>query len=288
MRYHLIDASPYIFRGYFSLPASLRSPSGQPINAVYGFASFLLKLREDEKVTALAVAFDRSLTTSFRNELLPTYKAQRELPDPELEAQLEACERLTRALGIPALVSERYEAEDLLAGLCAPLAAAGEEIVLVSPDKDLMQLVTDRVSLLDYARGESYGPAAVAAKFGVRPDQIVDFLGLAGDAVDNIPGVAGIGVKSAAALLATFGSIDALYSRLDEVPTLPLRGAKALAAKLAAGEKNAKLSRELARLVPAPHSLTAADLELKPARPELTDLVAELGFGNLKKRLLAW
>jgi DNA polymerase-1 len=288
MRCHLVDASPYIFRAYFSLPSSLRSPGGQPINAVYGFASFLLKLREAERVENLAVAFDRSLTSSFRNEMLPSYKAQRELPEAELEAQLDACERLTRSLGIPTLISDRYEAEDLLAGLCRVLVAEGHEVVLVSADKDLMQLVTDQVSLLDFARDERYGPAEVRAKFGVEPVQITDFLGLAGDSVDNIPGVAGVGAKTAAALLAHFGSIEGIYARLDEVAGLPLRGARSIQGKLAAGRAAAELSKRLATLECVPCTAGIEDMALRPASPELAALVEELGFGQLRARLAGW
>ncbi|MEM1201625.1 MAG: hypothetical protein AAGN66_00200 [Acidobacteriota bacterium] len=187
-RIHLVDASPYIFRAFFSLPPSLKSAAGLPANATYGFAGFLLKLLADEGVSHLALAFDESLTTSFRNDFYPEYKAQRELPNPDLERQLKGCVALAEALGIATFASPRYEAEDLLATVGAPLVEAGASAVIVSSDKDLMQLVTDRVELFDFARGERYGPAEVMVKFGVRPGQIADYLGLAGTASTTSPG----------------------------------------------------------------------------------------------------
>lgn len=291
MRIHLIDASPYLFRAYFSLPSSLTDKAGRPANAVYGFASFLLRLRDEEAPTHLALAFDRSLTSSFRNEILPSYKAQRELPPPELEAQQDACERLSRALGIATFSSERYEAEDLLAALCRSLAAEGHEICLVSADKDLMQLVSERVTLYDFARGERYDPEAVRAKFGVAPGQIADFLGLAGDSVDNIPGVSGVGPKTAAALLQELGSLEGIYQRLDEVPTLKIRGAAAIKAKLETHRESAFLSKRLALLpMEAAEEADAglARLALRAPTAELTELLDELGFGNIRAKLEAW
>ncbi len=291
MRVHLVDASPYIFRAYFSLPSSIVDRDGRPANAVYGFASFLLRLREEESLSHLALFFDRSLTSSFRNELLPSYKAQRELPPPELEAQQDGCERLGWALGIPVFSSARYEADDLLAALCRELAAAGHEICVVSSDKDLMQLVTEQVSLLDFARGERYDPAAVRSKMGVEPSQVADFLGLAGDSVDNIPGVPGVGPKTASALLQVFGSLENLYSRLSEVPALGIRGAASVAAKLAAHRDSAFLSKQLALLPPEAADEARAELAslaLRAPEEALGPLLDELGFGNIRAKLEAW
>ncbi|MEM7586477.1 MAG: 5'-3' exonuclease H3TH domain-containing protein [Acidobacteriota bacterium] len=194
---HLVDASPYIFRAYFSIPSKMVGRSGLPVNAVYGFTQFLLRLVEQENVTHLGLTFDKSLTTSFRNDIYPPYKAQRELPPPELEAQQDWCQEVGEALGAAIYVDTRYEADDLVGTLCRQLEPEGHEIVVVTSDKDLAQLVNERVSLLDFAKDERYDPAAVVEKFGVRPDQIIDYLGLAGDAVDNIPGVKGVGKKTA-------------------------------------------------------------------------------------------
>src|SRR6185312_8365841 len=271
---YLVDASPYIFRAHFSLPSSIKTPAGEPAAASYGFTSFLLKLIADEKPSHLALTFDRSLNTSFRNELYPAYKQQRDLPPPELEAQLDACVEIAAALGAATFIDDRYEADDLIGALCARLEKEEHRSVIVTSDKDLSQLVDERISLLDFAKGVRLDAGAVFEKFGVRPDQITDYLGLAGDTVDNIPGVKGIGGKTAAELLARFGHLEELYARLDELPSLAsLRGAKALHAKLAASRELAFLSKQLAtvaREVPGVKS-TLQDLEYRGADPALVE-----------------
>ncbi|HEY0515264.1 MAG TPA: 5'-3' exonuclease H3TH domain-containing protein [Thermoanaerobaculia bacterium] len=287
---HLVDASPYIFRGHFSLPSSIRTPDGSPAAASYGFTSFLLKLIADEKPTHLAVTFDRSLNSSFRNEIFPAYKQQRVLPPPELEAQLGACEEIAAALGAATFVDDRYEADDLIGALCTGLEAQGHGAVIVTSDKDLAQLVNERVSLFDAAKGLRLGPEAVFEKFGARPDQITDFLGLAGDTVDNIPGVKGIGAKSAAELLARFGHLEDLYARLDEFPWSNIRGAKSLHAKLAANREIAFLSKQLstvAREVPGV-SADLKSLEYRGADPaKVEELFKRLGFNKIRERVPA-
>ena len=286
---HLVDASPYIFRAHFSLPSSIKTPDGRPAAASYGFTSFLLKLLADEKPTHLAVAFDRSLNSSFRNEVYPAYKQQRELPPPELEAQLTTSEEIAEALGIATFVDERYEADDLIGTLCAQLEKTGHGAVIVTSDKDLAQLVGERVSLFDFGKGLRLTPKEVFEKFGVRPDQITDILGLAGDSVDNIPGIKGIGAKSAAELLARFDHLEDLYARLDELPRLSaIRGAKSLHAKLAANREIAFLSKQLAtvsRDVPGVKG-TLKSLELRGADPARVEaLFNRLGFNRIKERV---
>src|SRR5437763_6944895 len=167
---YLVDASPYIFRAHFSLPSSIKTPAGEPAAASYGFTSFLLKLIADEKPTHLAVAFDRSLNSSFRNELYPAYKQQRVLPPPELEAQLDACVEIAAALGAATFIDDRYEADDLIGALCARLEKEDHRAVIVTSDKDLAQLVDERITLLDFAKGIRLDAATVFTKFVVRPD----------------------------------------------------------------------------------------------------------------------
>jgi DNA polymerase I len=290
---HLVDASPYIFRAFFALPESITDPGGRPVNAAYGFAGFLNKLVESESPTHLALAFDRSLTTSFRNELYAQYKAGRELPPPELEAQIDDCFELAGAYGAARFIDERYEADDLIAALLrgpGGLEAAGHGAVIVTSDKDLAQLVTGRVSLLDFSKEERYGPAEVAEKFGVRPDQIADLLGLAGDPVDSIPGVPGVGKKTAVALLAAFGDLETLFERLDEVPRLDLRGAASCARKLEENRELAFLSKRLATAaVEAPAKASLGELEYRGADPEAIDpLFEHLGFTKIRDRIPRW
>jgi 5'-3' exonuclease len=287
---HLVDASPYIFRAYFSLPTSMVDPEGRPVNAVYGFAGFLLRLIAEEQPSHLALAFDGSLTTSFRNDFYPPYKAQRELPPAELEAQLDACRELGEAFGATTFIDDRYEADDIIATLCGPLRADGCEVVVVTSDKDLCQLVADGVTLYDFGKGTRFTPAEVVEKFGVHPEQIADYLGLAGDSVDNIPGVRGVGAKTAAALLSHFESIEEIYQRLDEVAGLAVRGAKSLAGKLKEHRELAELSKRLATVAfDAPVIATLAELALRGADPAKVDrLFARLGFENLRDRIESW
>ncbi len=287
MRVHLIDASPYLFRAFFALPPTMTDAEGRPNQVVLGFVAFLCRLLAEERPTHLAALFDRSLTTSFRNELYAGYKAGRELPPPELERQQLACRTAAQALGIAVFDDERYEADDLIATLQTRVCAAGAHAVIVSPDKDLGQLVGARCELFDFARERRYGPGEVQAKWGVRPEQLADLQGLAGDAVDDIPGVRGVGTKSAAALLGAFGSLDHLYARLDEageaaLDDLNLRGARSLARRLIAGRADALLSRELATLCrDAPIAATLADLARRPpARAAVEPAFRALGIAG--------
>ncbi len=287
---HLIDALPYVFRAYFSLPSSMKDPQGRQVNAVRGYSEFLLRYLADEGPTHVACLFDESLTTSFRNDFFPAYKAQRELPPAELEAQLDACQRVSRALGIATWSDQRYEADDLIATLAVPLEKKGHQVVVVSADKDLAQLVGESVSFYDFAKSARYGPDEVKERWGVRPDQIVDFLGLAGDSVDNIPGVRGVGPKTAVALLNHFPSLESLYERLDEVVEVEVRGAKTLGAKLEAARDDAFLSKRLATLATdAPVSAGLRELEWKGADRAETEAVFEgLGFPHFAQRVTKW
>ncbi|MCP3958637.1 MAG: hypothetical protein GY719_12360 [bacterium] len=287
---HLVDASPYIFRAYFSIPTKMVGKAGWPVNAVYGFAQFLLRLIDQEQVTHLGLAFDKSLTTSFRNDIYPDYKAQRDLPPPELEAQQDWCQEIGEALGGAIYVGPRYEADDLIGTLCHQLEPEGHEIVVVTSDKDMTQLVSERVSMLDFARDERYDPAAVATKFGVPPERIVDYLGLAGDSVDNIPGVKGVGKKTAVALIGELGGLDEIFERLDDVSTLGIRGAKSLAGKLGEQREMAFLSRELATIaVGAPATADLDELRFDGADPGLIEpLFDELKFGRIRERISHW
>ncbi len=290
MTTYLIDASPYIFRAHFSMPSSLVDPEGRPAGATYGFASFLLKLLAEEEPTHLAVAFDGSLTTSFRNEIFPEYKAKRETPPEELVSQVENCRRVAECLGMATFIDDSYEADDLIGTLSTLASGAGQKSVIVTSDKDLAQLVSESVTLLDFARETRYSVAEVEEKFGVRPEQMVDLLALAGDAVDNIPGVRGIGNKTAVALLRTFGDLGTLYQRLDEVEELPIRGAPSVRAKLESGREMAFLSQELATIhcqIPLQASLD--DLSYRGADRDCVEaLFGKLGFDRIRQRITNW
>lgn len=242
---HLVDSSIFIFRAWFVLPDELVDRDGRPVNAVLGFADFLLALLERERPEHLACAFDESLGTSYRNELYPPYKANREPPPPELLHQFAQCRALVRAAGIPEFAAGRYEADDIIGTFCHHLRRRGWRSRIVSGDKDLAQLLGDGDLLLDPPRGGRLDRRGVFKTFGVYPEQIADLLALAGDPVDNIPGVPGVGRKTAARLLNRFGNLDALFAQLPAIGGLKLRGAARIQALLQEHEEAVRLWREL-------------------------------------------
>jgi DNA polymerase-1 len=237
---HLIDASPYLFRAYFSVPKSIHDGAGNVANAVYGFTMFLARYIADEHPTHIGVAFDRHFNGSFRNAIYPAYKAQRDASPPELEAQVDPALAVTKAIGMATFIDETHEADDLIATIIEQTDRKDVHYVIVSSDKDLAQLVNDRTTLYDFARKQRYDAAAVVEKFGVRPEQMTDFLGLAGDSVDNIPGVKGVGPKTAAQLLQQHDSLETLYANLGTLSN------RKLAAKLEEHAEIAALSKQLA------------------------------------------
>ncbi len=243
---YLIDASIYIFRAWFSVPDSMRGENGMPVNAIYGFCRFLTEFVERSRATHVAIAFDESLTQSFRNEIYPEYKMNRELPPEELKNQFKYCKRLAQAAGFYCVGSDRYEADDLIATLAKSAQDQGSKVVVVSGDKDLAQVLRDDDFWWDFARDRQLKAPQVVEKFGVPPEAIQDFLGLCGDAVDNIPGVPGVGPKTATGLLQAFGTVEGVYENLASISSLKLRGAKTLAAKLELHKDQAFLSKRLA------------------------------------------
>ncbi|HEX5960180.1 MAG TPA: 5'-3' exonuclease H3TH domain-containing protein [Rhodanobacteraceae bacterium] len=245
---YLIDASMYVFRAWHSMPDAFFDVDGAPVNAVHGFARFLLDFVEHTRATHAVAAFDIALTSSFRNAIYPAYKANREPAPPELKRQFEYCRELAATFGFTVLADAAYEADDLIGSVLETMRGHGLRSVIVSADKDFGQLLDPDTEQWDYARGQRWGAAGVPARLGVEARQVVDYLALTGDATDNIPGVPGIGAKGAAALLAYFGELETLLARVDEVPFLRLRGAKSLAEKLRAHADLALLSQRLARI----------------------------------------
>ena len=285
---YLIDASLYIFRAWYSMPDRFADPAGRPTNAVYGFARFLCDLLEQTRASHVAVAFDESLTTSFRNEIYPDYKANREPAPEELKRQFAWCQDLGRALGLTVCSDSYFEADDLIATLASQCRERQQAVCVVTGDKDLAQLLVEDDHWWDFSRQRRLDRQGVFEHFGVHPHQIADFLALTGDAVDNIPGVPGVGPKTAGALLGHFGSLDALYARLDEIAWLKIRGAKTLAAKLRQHETEARLARRLTGLhceVPALAEIGALERR-RGDRDALDALLDGLGFGRpLRERL---
>jgi len=283
---HLIDASLYIFRAWHSMPPDFVDADGAPVNAVHGFTRFLCDFLERTRPTHIAVAFDESLTSSFRNAIYPAYKANRELPPAELKVQFDYCKRVAAALGLCVLRDTQYEADDLIGSALTVARAHGMRSVIVSADKDFGQLIGDHDEQWDFSKDQRWDAHGVKQRLGVRPDQVADFLGLTGDAVDNIPGVPGVGAKTAAQLLANFDSLDALYGRIEEVPYLRLRGAGQTYVRLKEHRAQAMLSRTLASIVldapvPAhPSGLVRAAVDANA----LDALLDRLRFGPLTKK----
>lgn len=287
---YLIDASVYVFRAYYSVPDSMTDANGQPVNAVYGFAGFLLDLLAETRAKHVVITFDESLSTSFRNEIYPAYKANREAAPDELKRQFLYCRRLCEALGLRQEAHARFEADDLIGTLVRHCRALGKPASVVSRDKDLAQLVGPGDEFFDYASRTRYGYDEIEAQFGARPESIADFLALTGDAVDNIKGVPGIGKKTAAAIFARYQTLDEVYAHLDELHTLPIRGAKTLGAKLDKHREDAYLAQRLTRIhCDVELAGTLDSMRRKPVDEDaLNALFDDLGFGAaLRKRALA-
>jgi len=242
---HLVDASLYICRAYFAPMPDIAGADGASVVAVHGFTRFLLDLLERARPTHIAVAFDESLTTSFRNAIYPAYKAHREPAPPELMRQFALCKEVAAALGVVVLADAKYEADDLIGSALMALRMHGFRGVIISADKDFGQLIGDGDEQWDPQRNQRWDAHGVKTRLGVRPDQVADYLALTGDSVDNIPGVPGIGPKTAAILLHHFGTLDALLERAEEVAFLRTRGAAAASMRLREHAESARLSRLL-------------------------------------------
>ncbi len=246
MTIYLLDAHVYIFRAYYSLPA-MAAPDGTPIHAAYGFANTLIRMIEAFRPTHFACVFDYAMT-SFRNALEPEYKAGRTEAPEDLEPQFALCEDAARALGLGVFKARDFEADDVIASLCERWVGGSSRARIVTTDKDLAQLVRDdgSVVLLDFAKGRILDATGVRARFGVAPDQIPDYLALVGDAADNLPGVPGIGPKSAAALLRSFGDLAAFPRAPARWQETGVRGGRRLAANWSEHLERALRIRELA------------------------------------------
>lgn len=273
----LIDASIYIFRAWFSLPDRWHTKDGMPLNALYGYVGFLLDFLETTKLPRhCAAAFDESLGSCFRNEIFPLYKSSRELPDEALAFQLEACRQATECLQINCYSGPRYEADDYLASLAQVCRAQGMDVTVVTRDKDLGQvLVSPNDHWWDFAGGVTLDSSEFTAKHGVRPDQFADYQSLVGDPVDDIAGVPGVGAKTAASLLALYGTLDGLQQGLDSVAAQDIRGAKGLQAKLQAHWPQARLAQRLTTLAANIPEVTEAPT-YHPRRRDADALIAYL------------
>ena len=283
---YLVDASIYIFRSWFSISDEFSNQAGEPTNAVYGFTGFLCSLLEQTQAQHIGVAFDESLTTSYRNEIYPEYKANRDPAPIELKRQFRWARDMAESMGLSCFADDRYEADDLIGTLAAYWRERGHPVCIITSDKDLAQLITNQDTWWDFSRNQKLSRAKIKDKFCVFPEQIADYLALTGDSVDNIPGVPGVGPKSAAALLNHFDDLDAIWDRIDEVPHLSVRGAKSLHKKLIEHRGAAELARRLTIIETAVQSaLDNPDLtrsELDEAR--INRLFDDMAFGGMLRR----
>jgi DNA polymerase I len=283
---YLIDASVFVFRAYHSVPINLVDPDGNAVNALHGFSRFLGDLIERVRPAHVGVAFDSTQRSSFRYRLYPAYKANRERPPEELRRQFALCRRVCQALGVADFVSSDYEADDIIGTLATRVREAGEHVVLVTRDKDLAQLVRPGDHYWDYISDKRYPYHAIADRFGVLPERMPCFLALLGDAIDNIPGVPGIGRKTASLLLRHHESLLQLYGNLDALGRLKLRNAGFVVEQLLAYRESAFLARQLTQIacdVPLGTDLT----ELRRRRPDLAALNGfydEMGFGRMLRQ----
>jgi len=280
-QFYLIDASIYIFRAWFSMDENITDSQGKSVNAVYGFAHFLAQLLERAQPDYIVAAFDESLTSSFRNKIYPEYKANREPAPPELKYQFQLCRQLCRAVGIKEIASKRYEADDLIGSMADKFRQQTNQIIIVSRDKDLLQLLERDDQLWDFADDKLIDSNQAEQLFGVRPDQMVDYLALAGDAVDNIPGIKGIGKKTAQHLLQHFDTLENLYECLDDVDLLKIRGAARVKKLLAEQQDMAWTSQRLTQIKRDINlSMTQKDSQLQLDMKKVERYFKKLGTGQ--------
>jgi ribonuclease HI len=274
---YLLDGSSYIYRAYYGI-RDLATSGGMPTNAVFGFTKMLLGLLQEYRPDYLAVVFDRPREETFRREIYPEYKANRDAVPEDLILQVPFIKKVLQALNIPAVEAPGFEADDVIATLARCYAAEGIQVTVVTGDKDLMQIVGDRIRLLDTVKDTWSGPQDVLDRFGVPPELVPDVLGLAGDAADNIPGVPGIGEKTAADLVQQFGSLEGVLRWKSLV------NGKNRRENLQAYQDQARLSKTLATVrYDVALEVSLADLQRqRPNLSELIPLLRELEFEALE------
>jgi len=278
----LIDGSGFIFRAYHALPDSMKSLDGTVVNAVYGFTSMIMKLVEDTDADHIAVIFDRARKT-FRSDIYPEYKAHRPPPPDDLIPQFELVRQATRAMGLKAVDMEGFEADDLIATYARLAREQGAQVTIVSSDKDLMQLVGEGVEMFDAMKNRTIGPDEVREKFGVGPERVIDVQALAGDSADNVPGVEGIGVKTAAQLINEYGDLEAVLANAENIKQPKRRE------RLIAQADNARLSKELVTLrLDVPVDVPLDDFDVgEPDVAALVSFMREQNFRSLLSKVEA-
>jgi len=275
----LIDAMNYIFRAYYGMPDSIIAPSGMKTNAVLGYLRTLLRIIREQDPPYMAAAFEGA--HSFRRKMFADYKANRKAPPEDLKLQFSYCRRITEAVGIASFDIETYEADDVLGSIAVRMAEAGHPVVIVSGDKDLAQLVDDRIHIYDLAKNTWLDAAAVKTKLGVEPSQVPDLLALLGDSVDNIPGIQGVGGKTAGKLLSVCRTIEDIVD--VDLDQLSFRGKDGILKRIRENMDTARTSRELARIrCDVEIDMTPDTLRYRKGSPNsVIPLCQELGFDSV-------
>ncbi|BAS47535.1 DNA polymerase I [Aggregatibacter actinomycetemcomitans NUM4039] len=259
----LVDGSSYLYRAFHAFPP-LTNSAGEPTGAMYGVLNMLKSLISQVQPSHIAVVFDAKGKT-FRDEMFEQYKSHRPPMPDDLRKQIQPLHDMIRALGIPLLVVDGVEADDVIGTLASQASKNGQKVLISTGDKDMAQLVDDNIMLINTMNNSLLDRAGVIEKYGIPPELIIDYLALMGDSSDNIPGVAGVGEKTALGLLQGIGSMAQIYANLDKIAELPIRGAKKLGEKLLAEKAMADLSYALAtiktdvELAFSPHELTIGD-----------------------------
>jgi DNA polymerase-1 len=279
---YVIDAMNYIFRAYHALPDSIMAPSGMLTNAVLGYLRTLLRIIKEHKPEYMAAAFEGD--TSFRNAMFAAYKATRKQTPDELQAQFEYCRKITEAIGVACIEVDDYEADDVIGTIATRMSGFGHPVVIVTGDKDMSQLVCASVRVYDIAKENWLDEAAVLEKFGVAPRQIPDLLALHGDSIDNIPGVAGVGEKTARQILSVCNTVEDLVNPDPELK-LSFRARDEILRRIRENIETVRISRKLATICcEVPIEVSPESLRYRRGDRRMLDpLCAELGFRKVQE-----
>ena len=249
---YLIDCSIYIFRAWQTLPATITNTHGEQANAVLGFTETLYQILNSKKPEHIVCAFDKSHGSGDRYSIYPDYKANRPAAPPELLIQFERCIQVAKAMGIPSFSSTRVEADDIIGSFSKIAHAADKPVMIISADKDLTQFIGEQDIMWDLARNKYMNYSDIVKRFKIRPEQVADMLALCGDKVDNIPGIPGVGMTTAARLLKKWKTLDGVIENSDKISTMQFRGAPRVASLVIEHIEDVKLARKLTGLIHDP------------------------------------
>lgn len=281
----IIDGSSYLYRAFHTYPEFMTNGKIKT-NAIFGTTNMIQWTIRNYSSDKVVVVFDDK-GTNFRHEMYPEYKANRSKAPEALKQQIDPLHNVIKSMGIPLLCVPDVEADDVIGTLAKQASRDGQKVLISTGDKDMAQLVDDNIMLINTMTNEWMDSKGVNDKFGIPPELIIDYLAIVGDNVDNIPGVAGVGDKSALVLLNTLGDLDAIYANVDFIPKMTLRGARGISAKMADGKSRAYLSRELATIrLDVPLDIKYTDLVISRPNLEVLDpLLKELGITALKDKV---